>query len=43
MATSDAFTLEEEDGANEEEGQEAKAASLTAQKAASSYWARVDS
>ena len=37
MATSDAFTPEGEDGANKEEVQEAKAASLTTQKAASSY------
>ena len=43
MAASDVSTPEVEDGASEEEGREAKAASLAAQKAASSYWAGVDS
>ena len=43
MAASDASTLEEEDIANEEEGREAKAASLATQKAASSYGVGVDS
>ena len=42
MAASDVSTPKVEDGANEEEGREAKAASLVAQKAASSYWAGVD-
>ena len=43
MAASDASTLEEEDIANEEEGREAKVASLATQKAASSYGVGVDS
>ena len=43
MAASDVSTPEVEDGANEEEGREAKAASSAAQKVASSYWAGVDS
>ena len=43
MAMRDASTLEEEDKADEEEGQEAYVASSEARMSASSCWAGVDS